>query len=125
MSGFGILTPSASCMMMLMGLDFVELVMRMDEVFSVELPDKECELIRTVGDLYRLVLSNLKLPYVPSSDIEAHSLGTARSWKTMQLSAWTTPDVWLTLRAVIQEELGVKLSAIKESATFLDDLRCD
>jgi acyl carrier protein len=111
--------------MVFMGLDFVELVMRTEEVFSVELPDEECEFIRSVGDLYKLVLSKLQLPYVPSSDVEAHSPGTVRSGRSMQLSAWTTPDVWLTLKEVIHEELGVKRSAIKESATFIDDLRCD
>ena len=109
-----------------MGLDLVELVLRTEEVFSVDLPDEECELIRTVGDLYKLILDKLKLPYMPSSDIETQSLGTARALiGTMRLSPWTTPDVWLTLKAIIHDQLGIKASSIIESATFLDDLGCD
>jgi acyl carrier protein len=109
-----------------MGLDLVELVLRTEEVFSVDLPDEECELIRTVGDLYRLILDKLKLPYLPGSEIEAQSLGMARALtRTMWLSPWITPDVWLTLKAVIHDQLGVKASRITESATFLDDLGCD
>jgi acyl carrier protein len=107
------------------GLDFVERVMRTEEVFSVELPDEECQLILTVGDLYRLVVDKLELPYVPSSEIELHSVGMARSSKSMQLSAWTSPDVWLTVKGVVREELGIEPSSIRESAKFVDDLRCD
>lgn len=109
-----------------MGLDFVELVIGIEEVFSVDLPDEECSLIQTVGDLYRLILDKLKLPYMPSSEIEAQSLGMARELtRTMRLSPWTTPDVWLTLKAVIHDQLGIKTLRITESATFLDDLGCD
>lgn len=46
-----------------MGLDLVELLLRTEEVFSVDLPNEECELIRAVGDLYRLILDKLKLLY--------------------------------------------------------------
>jgi hypothetical protein len=42
-----------------MGLDTVELVMRIEEEFSIDLPDWELSSVRTVGDLYALVLSNL------------------------------------------------------------------
>jgi acyl carrier protein len=47
-----------------MGLDFVELVLRTEEVFAIDLPDKECELVCTVGDLYKLILEKLELSYV-------------------------------------------------------------
>jgi len=42
-----------------MGLDVVELVMRIEEEFSIDLPNEKLSCIRTVGDLYALVLSNL------------------------------------------------------------------
>lgn len=89
-----------------MGLDFVELVMRTEEVFAVELPDDQCESIRTVGDLYRLVLEKLTLAYISCDEIETNSMGMVRPLnKAQQLISWTTPDVWLTLRFVIHEEL--------------------
>ncbi len=109
-----------------MGLDTVELVLRTEDVFSVDLPDEECELIRTVGDLYKAVLQKLDLPYVPSSEIESQSLGRVRHLnRALQLSPWTVPDVWLTLKEVIHDQLGVGRSRILESAAFLDDLGCD
>jgi acyl carrier protein len=110
----------------LMGLDFVELVMRTEEVFSVELPDDQCESIRTVGDLYRLVLEKLALPYISSVEIAANSVGVVRPLNKVQLLiSWTTPDAWLTLRFLIHEELGIESNRITEGATFLDDLGCD
>ena len=42
-----------------MGLDTVELVMRIEEEFSIELPDAELESVRTVDDLYKLILRRL------------------------------------------------------------------
>jgi acyl carrier protein len=42
-----------------MGLDTVELVMRIEEEFSIEILDAELSSIKTVDDLYRLVISKL------------------------------------------------------------------
>ena len=61
-----------------MGLDTVELVLRTEEVFGISLPDEECEQIVTVGDLYRLVLTKLNLPYIPSREIETNGTGISR-----------------------------------------------
>jgi acyl carrier protein len=43
-----------------MGLDGVELVMRIEEEFSIVLSDEEAASARTVGDLYELILSKIK-----------------------------------------------------------------
>ncbi len=42
-----------------MGLDTVEIVLRIEETFSVDLPDDELGSVRTVGDLYALLLRKL------------------------------------------------------------------
>lgn len=42
-----------------MGLDAVELIMRIEEEFSIELPDAELVSVRTVDDLYQLILRRL------------------------------------------------------------------
>lgn len=43
----------------------------------------------------------------------------------MRLSPWMTPDVWLMLKAVIHDQLGIKALRITGLATFVDDLKCD
>jgi hypothetical protein len=42
-----------------MGLDSVEIVLRIEETFGVDLPDDAISSIRTVGELYTLLLSKL------------------------------------------------------------------
>jgi acyl carrier protein len=46
-----------------MGLDTVEIVLRVEETFGVDLPDDELESVATVGDLYKLLLSKLDGSY--------------------------------------------------------------
>jgi acyl carrier protein len=46
-----------------MGLDTVEIVLRVEETFAVDLPDDELGSVATVGDLYRLLLSRLDGSY--------------------------------------------------------------
>lgn len=109
-----------------MGLDIVEIVMRTEEVFGVTLPDAECGDIKTVGDLYKLVLQKLSLPYVASKAVEASGNGKVhlRVKNPLQRS-WTTDDVWLTLQALIQDQLQVGIDEMQEEAAFLTDLGCD
>lgn len=109
-----------------MGLDTVELIIRAEETFGVELPDYECSLIITVGDLYRLVLDKLNLSYLSASTIEDTLSGRDRSMNQFPaLTDWNAPDVWVTLKGLICDQLQVDESDIRESASLLDDLRCD
>jgi acyl carrier protein len=112
-----------------MGLDTVELILRAEETFGIELPDYECSLIITVGDLYRLVLDKLSLLYLPASLIEdpqSEFTGRDRSGNQFPaLADWNTPDVWATLKGLICDQLQVDESQIQESASFSNDLRCD
>jgi acyl carrier protein len=41
-------------------LDTVELVMSLEEAFSIEIPDEEAEKIKTVGDTVNYILSHAK-----------------------------------------------------------------
>ncbi len=124
-----------------MGLDTVEIVLRTEEIFGITLPDDECEQIRTVGDLYRLVLSKLDLPYIPSEQIHGEGKATSRLRLPIRklfhkiiefpitpdpaIKPWTTPEVWLTLKAIIQDQLQIDPTEIREPATFHNDLGCD
>jgi acyl carrier protein len=81
-----------------MGLDGVELLMRIEEEFSIDLPDDEVSSVRTVGDLYEVVLSKLK----------------------------TTPDCFSSkafyrTRRTLVDSLGVPRRSVRPS-TYLDTL---
>lgn len=124
-----------------MGLDTVEIVLRTEEVFGVDLPDDECAQIITVGDLYRAVLSKLNLAYVPIRKIEENPRFASRMKlpirrflrKTIEfplepnpaITPWTTPEVWLTLKTIITDQLQIEPDEVREQATFLKDLGCD
>ena len=111
-----------------MGMDTVEIILRAEEVFSLDLPDDECEQVRTVGDLYRLVISKLDLKSgVDSIDsIDFQVDGRSRFHDQLPvLQPWTHADVWATLVDLIQDQLQVDCEEITPHATFLDDLRCD
>lgn len=100
--------------------------MRTEETFNVDLPDEECGNIVTVGDLYRLVLRKLELPYVESVEVEAKKHGRDRSHAMMpSLSSWSSPDVWLTVKGIVVDELQVDHDEVKEHTAFLRDLGCD
>ena len=109
-----------------MGLDTVELVLRVEETFDVILPDDECGNVKTVGDLYRLILGKLSLSYEGSDIAESSHVGCDRSMRHFPaISPWTTADVWMTLKGLILDQLQVRPSKVHEGATFMDDLGCD
>jgi len=108
-----------------MGLDASEIIMQTEEVFGVDLPDEDCRRVRTVNDLYWLVLDRLKLPYLAPHEIEEASWGRSRfkSWLG-GASRWDAPDVWRTLKAIIEDRLEIDPGAIVPNARFLEDLGC-
>ena len=109
-----------------MGMDTVEIVLRTEEIFNIDLPDRECERIVTVGDLYRLVLNKLELSYVPANEIEVGTIGGDRSQlKAQTVSSWSPPDVWRTLKGIIVNQLQIEERDVKEDAAFSRDLGCD
>jgi acyl carrier protein len=113
-----------------MSLDLVELVVRTEEVFSIDLPNSECEQVQTVGDLYRLVLIKLNLAYLPADEIESQLQAGRfikdRSRLGMQSGhLWTSGEVWVTLKATIKDQLQVDPDEVRESASFQYDLGCD
>ncbi|HWA93582.1 MAG TPA: hypothetical protein VG844_03200 [Terracidiphilus sp.] len=109
-----------------MGLDTVEIVLRTEETFNIDLSDDECGRVITVGDLYRLVLDKLELPYMSASEVAAGTQGRDRSHLRMpSLYSWSPPDVWRTLKGIIVDQLQVKEEDVKEEAAFLRDLGSD
>jgi acyl carrier protein len=113
-------------MLIQMGLDTVEIVLRTEETFNIDLPDDDCSRVITVGDLYRLVLSKLELPYLEANEVEAGTHGRDRSrLRNASQSSWSPPDVWRTLKGIIVDQLQVDEEDVKEEAAFLRDLGSD
>ncbi len=100
-----------------MGMDVVELVMRVEETFGIELPDDEAATATTVGGLYRLVLEKLNLPYRPAVEIE-DEMRPIRG----QDEPWNTPSVWTKLKETVVDQLQVDEDEVLETASFQDDL---
>jgi hypothetical protein len=108
-----------------MGLDAVEIVLRVEETFSIDLPDDECAAIETVGDMFRAILRKLQLDYQPATEIERSASGCDYSQRQLlSLVPWSTANVWMTLRGIILDQLLVERDDIREVAHFVRDLGC-
>lgn len=86
-----------------MGLETVELVMAIEEEFSIEIPDSVTESLATVGEIH------------------AHLLQALRQ-------RGETPDegrVWERLKAIIVDQLGVRPAEVIPSARIVQDLGAD
>jgi acyl carrier protein len=106
----------------MMGLDMVEVVMRVEEVFGINIPDGEAGLIDTVGDLYRLILKSLNIPYQSPSDQGGRDRSRLPASSTL---SWAPGDVWVTLKAIIEDQLQLDPEDIREHASLSRDLGCD
>jgi acyl carrier protein len=93
-----------------MGLDIVELVMTVEETFDIEIPDRDAERLRTVGDLYwylREHAPDVSVPIVSSRP------------------AVPNDEVWERLLDVIEKETGIDRARLTPAARFVDDLGLD
>jgi acyl carrier protein len=106
-----------------MGLDVVELVMRCEEEFGVELENDRLEGVRTVGDLFEIICDEVKLPSGPNVPRPAQRqlIPVAAAPK----EGLTRDPVWLKLVEIIAEELQIDPDEMKYEASFDDDLGAD
>ncbi len=83
-----------------MGLASVELIMAIEDEFGVEFPETNAEKFAIVGNLHDFILLSLK-------------------------RRGETPDeeeVWERVRAIVVEQLGVRLEEVTHAAHIVDDL---
>ena len=86
-----------------MGMDSVELVMKVEEEFDLIITDDEAERIRTVGDFHDYIVASL-LKNGRDADVQR---------------------VFEKLRDIICDQLGIKPEQVVPSARFVEDLRMD
>ena len=108
-----------------MGLDTVELILRCEEVFEVEIPDSKLEEVRTVGEYYNLICNALNLTPIADPTPDTGTDRLARGILNLAVVHWNPEDVWATLVAVIVDQLQVEHDEVTYSARFLEDLGSD
>ena len=84
-----------------MGLDAVELVLAVEKVFDIEIPDEEAGKIVTVGELHEYVFAELTRLDRPNRNRDI---------------------IYDLLRNVICFQLGVKPERVVPNARFVQDL---
>ena len=89
-----------------MGLDIVELVIEVETVFGVQVPDDDAARLRTVGDLY---------------DYVARHLGPAVS----STGGPYEGELWERYLEVVEREAGVDRTKLRPESRFVEDLNLD
>ena len=87
-----------------MGLDSVELVLTVEDVFDITIPDEHAPNMATVGDLHQFVVGELIRLGRPNVDRDV---------------------VYDLLRNLICFQLGVKPEQVTPAARFVQDLHAD
>ena len=114
-----------------MGLDVVEVVMRTEEVFGINVPNEDAEQATTVGRLYEIVCVRLGLPPTRPTRPGTPRLTNAPSIPGRFITpptatpSWTNEDIWATLVATVVDQLRVDASEVTYHAHWSDDLGAD
>jgi acyl carrier protein len=123
-----------------MGLDTVEIVLRVEETFCVDLPNDELGSVATVGDLYELLLSRLdghhssyppfrRIAPVPAASRLANPVLTnsdaEHTQKAAQSKMRKEAEFWPILKQIIVDQLQIKPEDVVPEAHFGRDLGAD
>jgi len=87
-----------------MGLDFVELIISIEDAFDIAIEDEQASKVVTVNDCYKLILNKIG---------------------KREVRSWSDEQVWEAMKNIIVSELGVKPEEVVPSAEFIKDLRID
>jgi acyl carrier protein len=84
-----------------MGLDIVELIMRVEEEFNIEIPDEDAEKLTTAGSIADYVAEK------SGADGDTHEV------------------IWQRVKAVLVEAYGIPPEKVHPSARLVEDLKLD
>jgi acyl carrier protein len=100
-----------------MGLDVVELVIRCEEEFGVELDSHLLESTRTVGELFEIICAQLNL----SDPDTLQPINRPSVPRPIAVAdGWTRDAVWAELVRLIADQFQVAPDRITYTASFLD-----
>jgi acyl carrier protein len=121
-----------------MGLDAVEIILRTEELFVIEISDDEAATIRTVGEFYELVCTKLGIPPLRSPSTSKNlPVITHREKIFLFLSRdtplpapsdvlpWSPQSVWDCIVAVFVDQMALEPEEITYHARIAQDLGVD
>jgi len=121
-----------------MGLDIVEIVLRTEEFFVVNIGNDEAAVVRTVGDFYKLICAKLNVSPFESPVTSTKLPTVTRKEKTLpflykhtplpappEVLPWSPQSVWDCLVAVIVDQQGLDPKEVLYQARFIEDLGVD
>jgi acyl carrier protein len=121
-----------------MGLDAVEIVLRAEELFSIEIGDEEAARVETVGGFYALICSKLHISPL-HSPVTSQVLPVITRREKVFLSMvrhtplppptevlpWSPQSVWDCVVAIFVDQLGLEASEVTYQARIATDLGVD
>jgi hypothetical protein len=121
-----------------MGLDAVEIILRAEELFSIEIGDEEAAGVETVGNFYELICSKLDL-FPLQSPVTSEELPVITQHERVfrilsrpvpllpprEVLPWSPQSVWDCIVAVFVDQQGLRVEEITFSARIAKDLGVD
>lgn len=121
-----------------MGLDAVEIILRAEELFTIEIGDEEAANVETVGHFYELICSKLNVqPLRSPVTSEVLPVITHREKTFLFLSRqtplpapaevlpWSPQSVWDCVVTVFVDQQGLKAKEVTYNARIAKDLGVD
>lgn len=121
-----------------MGLDGVEIILRTEELFNIEIGDEEAASVETVGEFYKLICSKLQISPLQSPatsrELPVISQDHKIFWflsRSIQLPApadvlpWSSQSVWDCVVAVFVDQQGLRVEEVVYYARIATDLGVD
>lgn len=121
-----------------MGLDSVEIVLRAEELFAVDISDEQAATVRTVGDFYQLICAQLGVTPLESPVTSGELPIITERKKTFaflerhtplppppDVLPWSPQSVWDCVVTIFVDQMGLKPAKITYHARISTDLGVD
>lgn len=116
----------------------MEIVLRAEELFEIQISDPEAAAVRTVGDLYALICTKLDVPPLRSPVTTIPLPLITQRVKVLFFLArhkplpappdvlpWSPQSVWDCLVAIFVDQMVLEPGEIAYDARIIEDLRID
>jgi|SRR5208337_2710267 len=118
-----------------MGLDAVEIILRAEELFAIDIGDEEAAKVETVGQFYELICSKLQIPPSQSpvtsevlpvithrEKVFAFLSRNTRLPAPAEVLPWSPQSVWDCVVAVFVDQQGLRAKDVTYQARIAKDL---